>query len=109
MEELKLFPEGNTGSSLVLVCHFDEACMAYGLGVLSRLRAAGIASEIYPDHVKIKKQLDYANKKMIPFTIVVGSEEMQNGLLAFKDMNKGEQKKLAIDQIISDLSSNVSN
>jgi histidyl-tRNA synthetase len=68
--------------------------------VVSKLRESGIASEIYPDQAKIKKQLDYSNKKMIPFTIVIGSDEIKTGELAFKDMNKGEQVKLTIEQII---------
>ncbi len=103
MEELKIFPKDTQASSKVLICHFDEASQRYGLSVLTKLRSAGISSEIYPDQFKIKKQLDYANKKMIPFTLVIGSEEMESGLLAFKDMEKGEQEKLSVDQIISKL------
>ncbi len=103
MEELKIFPKGTQASSKVLICHFDEASQKYGLGVLTSLRMAGISSEIYPDQSKLKKQLDYANRKMIPFTLVIGSEEMESGLLAFKDMEKGEQEKITIDQIISKL------
>src|SRR6187549_1110458 len=103
MEELKIFPKDTQASSKVLVCHFDEASQNYGLRVLTSLRTAGISSEIYPDQSKLKKQLDYANKKMIPFTIVIGSEEMESGQLAFKDMEKGEQEKITIDQIISKL------
>jgi histidyl-tRNA synthetase len=68
--------------------------------MLSKLRAANIRSEIYPDLSKIKKQLDFANKKMIPFTIVIGSEEISSGQLAFKNMTTGDQQKLTIDQII---------
>lgn len=103
MEELNLFPRATQISSKVLVCHFDDESKQYGIGVLAKLRQAGIASEIYPDNARIKKQLDYANKKMIPFTIVIGSEEMQSGQLAIKNMEKGEQEKLSIDQIISKL------
>ncbi|HEY3404765.1 MAG TPA: histidine--tRNA ligase [Ohtaekwangia sp.] len=105
MEELNVFPKGTQISSKVLVCHFDDESKQYGIGVLARLRQAGIASEIYPDTSKIKKQLDYANKKLIPFTVVIGSEEIQSGQLAFKNMEKGEQEKLSIDQIISKLQS----
>jgi len=103
MEELKIFPKDTQASSKVLICHFDEASQNYGLRVLTSLRTAGISSEIYPDQSKLKKQLDYANKKMIPFTIVIGSEEIESGQLAFKDMEKGEQEKITIDQIISKL------
>ncbi|MBT1685668.1 histidine--tRNA ligase [Dawidia soli] len=103
MEKLQLFPKNTIVSSKVLICHFDDASLQHGLGVLAKLRAAGIASEIYPDQKKINKQLDYANKKMIPFTLVIGSEEMTSGQLAFKDMEKGEQVKATVDEVIARL------
>jgi histidyl-tRNA synthetase len=105
MEELNVFPKEAQISSKVLICHFDDASLKYGLGVLSKLRAAGIASEIYPDLAKLKKQLDFANKKMIPYTIVIGSDEMNSGSLAFKAMGTGEQVKLTPDQIIQKIKS----
>lgn len=100
MEELKLFPEDAQVSSKVLICHFDDASFKYGMKVLSQLRQAGIASEIYPDVTKIKKQLDFGNKKMVSYTLVIGSEEMTSGQLPLKNMSNGEQEKLTIDQII---------
>lgn len=103
MEELKLFPQRAQISSKVLVCHFDEDSFRYGLKVLSSLRNGGIASEIYPDVTKIKKQLDYANKKQIPFALVIGSEEVESGLLAFKNLETGEQEKLYLQAIIEQL------
>jgi histidyl-tRNA synthetase len=103
MEELNLFPKEAHLASKVFICHFDEASMQHGLGVLTKLRAAGIAAEIYPDQAKIKKQLDYVNKKMIPYTIVIGSDEVSSGALAFKDMDRGVQEKLTAEQIIEKL------
>ena len=103
MEELGAFPKDAQVSSKVLICHFDEESMRYGLGIVAQLRASGIASEIYPDVTKLKKQLDFANKKNIPFTIVIGSDEMKTGLLPCKDMNKGVQEKLTIEQVIEKL------
>ncbi|HEX6226549.1 MAG TPA: histidine--tRNA ligase [Chryseolinea sp.] len=103
MEELGAFPKDAHVSSKVLICHFDELSMRHGLGIVSKLRAANIAAEIYPDSTKLKKQLDFANKKNIPFTIVIGSEEINTGLLPCKDMNKGEQEKLTIEQIVQKL------
>jgi histidyl-tRNA synthetase len=105
MEELDVFPKDTQVSSKVLLCHFDDASFRYGLGVLSKLREAGIASEIYPDQAKLKKQLEFANKKMIPFTVVIGSDEMNSGEMAFKDMEKGEQQKLTVDEIVRKLKS----
>lgn len=103
IEELNLFPKEAQVSSKILICHFDEATMNFGLKALASFRKAGIASEIYPDQSKLKKQLDYANKKLIPFTIVIGEDEMKSGLLAFKNMESGEQEKLSIEQIIQKL------
>lgn len=103
MEELKLFPKKAQISSRVLVCHFDDASFTYGLGVLSSLRKQGIAAEIYPDTGKIKKQLDYANKKQVPFAVVIGSEEMGSGMIALKNLETGEQEKFYLEQIIERL------
>lgn len=101
MDELKLFPQEAQISSKVLIAHFDAESKKYGLGVLQQLRAQGIASEIYPDAVKIQKQLDYANKKLIPYVIVIGSEEVKSGVLAFKNMKAGEQQKLSVEEVIN--------
>jgi len=103
MEELKLFPQEAQVSTQVLIAHFDEESKRYGLKVLQALRENGIASEIYPDSVKIQKQLEFANKKMVPYTIVIGSEEVKNGVLAFKNMKTGEQLKLTIEEILKRL------
>ena len=103
MEELKIFPKDTQVSSKILICHFDEASMHYGLGSLATLRSNGIAAEIYPDTSKLKKQLDFANKKGIPYTIVIGTEEMNSGLLPLKDMDRSLQEKLTIEQIIQKL------
>jgi histidyl-tRNA synthetase len=101
MEELKLFPQEAQISTQVLITHFDEESKFYGLKVLQTLRDNGIASEIYPDSVKIQKQLDFANKKMIPFTLVIGSEEVKSGLLTLKNMKAGEQTKKQLSEIVS--------
>lgn len=103
MEELNLFPKETQLSSRVLVCHLDRECLQFGLNVLSQLRSNNIAAEIYPDISKLKKQLDYANKKNIPFAIVIGSEEMQSGELVLKNMEAGEQEKLPIQNVIAKL------
>ncbi len=104
MEELQIFPENATASSMALVAHLDEESFTYGLKIVQSLRENGIASEIYPDQTKIKKQLEYADKKKIPFVIVIGSEEMKTGLLTLKKMQSGEQLKLSFQEIISNVS-----
>lgn len=106
MEELNLFPKEAQLSSRVLICHLDETCMQFGFKILSQLRDADIAAEIYPDESKLKKQLDYGNKKNIPFTLVIGSEEIKSGELVIKNMEAGEQEKLSLDKIIHKLKAN---
>jgi histidyl-tRNA synthetase len=103
MQELGLFPGAVQASSKILICHFDEESMRYGLAILAKLRDGGIASEIYPDLSKLKKQLDFANKKGIEYTIIVGSEEIKTGKLALKNMNEGNQEMLTIDEVIARL------
>ncbi|HVS92811.1 MAG TPA: histidine--tRNA ligase [Mucilaginibacter sp.] len=103
MEELKLFPETASETTRVLICCFDAEGEKYALPLLKQLRDNNISSELYPAGAKIKKQLDYANGKHIPYTIVIGSDEMQSGLLAFKDMNSGVQEKLSAEEIIGRL------
>jgi len=103
MEELNLFPEATNQSTKVLICLFDSDGEKYALPVLKLLRDSNINAELYPAGTKIKKQLDYANAKQIPYTIMVGSDEMQSGLLTFKDMGSGTQEKLSVEQILGKL------
>jgi histidyl-tRNA synthetase len=99
MEELKLFPADTTAVSKILICHFDQDTYNYGLGILSEFRRKGISSELFPDHVKLKKQLDYANKKGIPFCVVIGPDEMKSGLFTLKNMQTGEQRNVTREQL----------
>ena len=103
MEELNLFPENTIASSKVLITHFDEKAFNYSLPILQKIRNADISSELYPNISKMQKQMKYANDKKIPFVIVIGDEEMQTGLLNFKNMETGEQQKLTIEQILTQL------
>jgi histidyl-tRNA synthetase len=99
MEELKIFPKEATAASTVLVAHLDEASFTYGLKITQMLRENEIASEIFPDQIKVKKQMEYADKKKIPFVIVIGSEEVKTGQLTLKKMESGEQLKLSFQEI----------
>ena len=104
MNELNLFDGKGIAAQTtkILLTHFGEQERNYCISVASRLREAGINTEIYPDVTKkIAKQFDYANKKQIPFVVVVGAEEMNTGVLAFKDMATGEQKKIKLEEIVN--------
>ena len=100
LEELNLFPETSSESTRVMISNFDAGAEKYALPMLQKLREAGINSEIYPSSAKLKRQLNYADDKKIPFVILVGSEEMETGLLSLKNMKSGEQQKMKIDEII---------
>ncbi|MFD1258951.1 histidine--tRNA ligase [Mucilaginibacter terrae] len=101
LEELQLFPASNNQTTRVLICPFDAAGETYALPLLQQLRNANLNAELYPAGAKIKKQLDYANNKHIPYVVVIGSDEMQSGLLTFKNMETGEQQKLSAQDIIT--------
>lgn len=104
LEELNLFPQSAEQSTQVLICCFDEQGEKYGLPLLQNLRSQNINAELYPAGAKIKKQMEYANNKQIPYTVLIGSDEMQSGLLTFKNMESGEQEKLSANAILSRLS-----
>ncbi len=103
LEELSAFPEQTTRSTTVLLAHFDELTRKAALGMAARLRAHGIATEVYPDLVKIKKQLEFADKKKVRFTVVIGTDEMTSGQLTVKTMETGEQQKMTLEELIQRL------
>lgn len=100
LEELGLFPVSNQQSTQVLICVFGEAEEAYAIPILNQLRISEINTELFPFGAKMKKQMQYANDKQIPYVMVIGEEEIQSGLLSFKNMQSGHQEKLSIDAII---------
>ncbi|UHG93111.1 histidine--tRNA ligase [Spirosoma oryzicola] len=100
MDELNLFPASAGQGTQVLIVPFDAEARSVALPLLTRLRSVGIAAEAYPDQAKVKKMLDYANAKSIPFVVLIGSEEVQTGLLTLKNMVTGEQQKVAADALM---------
>lgn len=103
MQELNLFPKRIETSTEVLIASFDASCLSYAIPLAHKLRAANIKTEVYADSGKIKKQFEYADRKKIPFVIVIGSDEMQSGQLTFKGMESGIQHKMTADEIIKQL------
>lgn len=100
LEELGLFTSVICSSSKVLVAYFGEEEKLYGLKILQELRNKKIPAEIYPEAAKIKKQFTYADKKNIPFVIIIGSEEMKTGKLTLKNMVSGFQNTIGLEQIV---------
>lgn len=100
MEELRLFPQEGLAGTQVLLVNFDKASQKHALGLLSQLRQAGISAEIYPEAAKMKKQFAYADKKNIPYIVVVGEQEILEKRYGLKDLKSGHQVALPIDDII---------
>ena len=100
MEELNLFPATAGQSTQLLICCFDKAGEEFAMPLVQQLRHREINVELYPAGAKIKKQLDYANGKNIPYVIIIGSEEMETGLLSLKNMETGVQEKRTVEQIV---------
>ncbi|RPA68868.1 histidine--tRNA ligase [Cyclobacteriaceae bacterium YHN15] len=100
MEELGLFPEENMEKTKVLITYFDKNGFDYGLKVLNQLRKAGVSSELYPDETKIKKQFTYADKKQIPYVVILGETEMQTNTISLKDLHSGLQESLSVQDLI---------
>ncbi|TKG91009.1 histidine--tRNA ligase [Puteibacter caeruleilacunae] len=104
MLQLDLFPKESITSTKALFINFGEKEMNYCLPILAELRKNGIYSEIFPDSVKMKKQMNYANKKNIPFVILAGDNEIQENKVTLKDMNSGEQQLVDVVELIKILS-----
>ena len=99
LEELNLFPETVLSNTKVLFINFGEKEAMYAMKAISKLRVAGISSELYPDDTKMGKQMNYANKRNIPYVILAGDKEMENQLFTLKDMNSGEQKSVSLNEL----------
>lgn len=101
LQELNLFPESAAAGTKVLISNFDAAAELYALPLLQQLREADLAAELYPSSAKLKKQMSYADAKAIPYVILIGSDEMESGILTLKNMQSGDQQKLTPDAIIT--------
>jgi histidyl-tRNA synthetase len=101
MEELKLFDALKTEqtSTQILFLNFGEKEELFCLKLVTELRYAGIAAELYPDRDKIKKQMSYANDRKIPFVALVGEEEMKSGKIKLKNMQSGEENLVNHGQV----------
>jgi len=101
MLEKNLFPASLNAVIDVLFVSFDEKSHRFAFSKATELRKSGIKADVYPEAVKMKKQMKYANAQGVPYVVVIGDEEMESGLLAFKNMIDGGQEKLSIESIRS--------
>ena len=106
IEELDLFPETPINSVKVLILNFGNSFSYDLIQIANSLRKSNINTEFYPDSVSLKKQLNYANKNMIPYVIFYGEEEKEKFYFNLRDMNSGNQQKLSKDQLLKVLVEN---
>ncbi len=101
LEELGLFPETVTDKVDVLCINFGEKEALASMKLIKVLREAGKSAELYPDNAKMKKQMNYANKRNIPYVIIIGDNELKNNTCVVKNMNDGTQLEVPFDEVLT--------
>jgi histidyl-tRNA synthetase len=101
MEELNLFPENIAVTTKALFFNLGEEEAATAFKLMNALRDEGISCELYPESVKMDKQFKYADKKAIPYAIIIGSKEMESSTCMVKDLKKGEQNAVPFNELNS--------
>ena len=103
LNQLELYPEEVTTATQLLFVNFGEKETAFCLPIASEARKAGIRTEIYPDSVKMKKQMQYANARNIPYVAIVGETEIAEGKVMLKNMVSGEQQLVTPEELVSEI------
>jgi len=101
MLQLNLFPEQTGSSTHALVINFGKEELPALMKIAASLRESGIAAELYPEAVKLKKQFSYADARMIPFVVIAGSNELAAGQATVKNMKTGEQTAVSLSVLPS--------
>lgn len=103
LNQLDLYPKEAVNATQLLFINFGEKETAYVLPMVAAARKAGIRTEMYPDSVKMKKQMSYANAKQIPFVALAGDNEMAEGKVMLKNMTTGEQQLVTSEELIKNI------
>ena len=104
LEELNLFPETVTATTKALFLNFGDKEAFYALQAIQKLRAEGIKVELYPDTAKVAKQFQHADKRGIPFAVMIGDQEIESNTYSLKNLSTGEQISVGLDKLKSFLS-----
>ncbi len=99
MAGLELFPDEVNTTTKVIFINFGASETEAALPLLRDLRRAGISAELYPDATKMKKQMEYANRRAIPYVVIIGSDEVEQKTATVKNMVSGEQTKVAFEKL----------
>ena len=105
LNTLDLYPQNAIQATQVLFINFGEAEADYCLPIAGQIRAAGISVELYPDCAKMKKQMGYANAKGIPFVVLAGESEINQGKVTLKNMLTGDQQLVSTEELIAIITS----
>ena len=101
LNTLDLYPKDSINATQLLFINFGEKETAYCLPLVTKARQAGIRTEMFPDAAKMKKQMNYANAKQIPFVVLAGENEMNEGKVTLKNMITGEQQMVSCDELVT--------
>ncbi|OYP42924.1 histidine--tRNA ligase [Prevotella sp. P5-50] len=101
LNTLDLYPKDSINATQLLFINFGEKETAYCLPLVTKARQAGIRTEMFPDAAKMKKQMNYANAKQIPFVVLAGENEMNEGKVTLKNMITGEQQMVSGDELMT--------
>lgn len=108
LNALNLYPEETAHATQVLFINFGEKETAYCLPIIKTVREKGISAEIFPDSSRMKKQMNYANSKHIPFVVLAGENEMNMNKVTLKAMSSGEQSLVSVNELVTTLLNNKS-
>ena len=100
LNTLDLYPQNAMQATQVLFINFGETEVDYCLPIAGKARTAGISVEVYPDAAKMKKQMTYANAKGIPYVVLAGESEIEQGKVTLKNMLTGDQQLVSAEQLI---------
>lgn len=103
LNQLDLYPKDSIQNTQVLFVNFGEKEEEHILPLITKVRMAGIPTEVYPEAAKMKKQMSYADANKIPYVAIIGENEMAENKIMLKNMLSGEQKLLTVDECISDI------
>ena len=103
MEELKLFPETVHTGVKVLFFNLGEQESKTAFGLMQQLRTSNIGCELFHEATKMDKQFKYADKKQIPFAIIIGSKELEEGTCVIKNLAQGTQKTVLQSDLLQEL------
>ncbi|MFI3315343.1 MAG: ATP phosphoribosyltransferase regulatory subunit, partial [Rikenellaceae bacterium] len=101
MNGLSLYPQGANETTKVMFVNFGANEELESLKLLSNLRESGVSAEIYPDSSKMKKQMDYANRRRVPYVVIIGESELQERKATIKNMIDGNQDSVEFDEIVN--------